>query len=82
MPNPFYTYYIWFVNAELIDNIFKQAWAHFLPPVKWLYTWFISQWFVGNFIFKWVKANLSQTSTTIVYIQLNGFKYSNTNTSI
>ena len=29
-----------------------------LYTVKWLYTWFVSQYFVGNLISKWVRANL------------------------
>ena len=50
--------YIWVVNVWLVDNIFKWASAICLHTVKWLYIWFVSQQFVGNLIFKWVRADL------------------------
>ena len=37
--------------------------------------WFVSEEFVSNFIFKWIRTNFWHTSIVIVSTQLNGFNY-------
>ena len=47
-----------------------------LNTFKWIYiyTWFVSEQFVGNFIFK-LELICLHTSIDSVFIQLNGFNY-------
>ena len=62
MPNPFDTYQIYDSERHCVDNILKQAWAHFLHSVKWFHL------FLSN-------TNISICYKYFVCTQLNAFKY-------
>ena len=62
MNNPIYIFFYRQLNSFKICCV-TQTIQHqsFICTIKWIYTWFLTEYFVGNFIFKWVRVNFLHT---------------------